>query len=55
VLGFSLILPLLPFYAVAFDATPTLVGLLLGANAITQMIDAPLIGRSPTATGDVRC
>jgi DHA1 family tetracycline resistance protein-like MFS transporter len=45
VLGFSLILPLLPFYAQAFDATPTLVGLLLGANAVTQMIGAPLIGR----------
>lgn len=45
VLGFSLILPLLPFYAEAFDATPTLVGLLLGANAVTQMIGAPLIGR----------
>lgn len=45
VLGFSLILPLLPFYAEAFDATPTLIGLLLGANAVTQMIGAPLIGR----------
>ena len=45
VLGFSLILPLLPFYAEAFDATPTLVGLLLSANAVTQMIGAPLIGR----------
>lgn len=45
VLGFSLILPLLPFYAEAFDATPTLVGLLLGANAVTQMVGAPMIGR----------
>ena len=45
VLGFSLILPLLPFYAETFDATPGLVGLLLGANAVTQLIGAPLIGR----------
>jgi DHA1 family tetracycline resistance protein-like MFS transporter len=45
VLGFSLILPLLPFYAESFDASPTVVGLLLGANAITQLIGAPLIGR----------
>ena len=45
VLGFSLILPLLPFYAESFEASPTLVGLLLGANAITQLIGAPLIGR----------
>jgi DHA1 family tetracycline resistance protein-like MFS transporter len=45
VLGFSLILPLLPFYAETFDATPGVVGMLLGANAVTQLIGAPLIGR----------
>jgi DHA1 family tetracycline resistance protein-like MFS transporter len=45
VLGFSLILPLLPFYAQAFDASPTVVGLLLGANALTQFIGAPILGR----------
>ena len=45
VLGFSLILPLLPFYAETFDATPTLVGLLLGANALAQFIGAPVLGR----------
>jgi DHA1 family tetracycline resistance protein-like MFS transporter len=45
VLGFSLILPLLPFYASTFDASPSLVGLLLAANAVTQLIGAPLIGR----------
>jgi DHA1 family tetracycline resistance protein-like MFS transporter len=45
VLGFSLILPLLPFYAETFDATPTAVGLLLGANALTQLIGAPILGR----------
>ena len=45
VLGFSLILPLLPYYAETFAATPTIVGLLLGANAATQFIGAPIIGR----------
>ena len=45
VLGFSLILPLLPFYAESFDASPTIVGLLLAANAITQLFGAPTIGR----------
>jgi len=45
VLGFSLILPLLPFYAETFGASPTLVGLLLGANALAQLIGAPIIGR----------
>jgi len=45
VLGFSLILPLLPYYAETFEATPTLVGLLLGANAASQLVGAPIIGR----------
>jgi DHA1 family tetracycline resistance protein-like MFS transporter len=45
VLGFSLILPLLPYYAETFDATPAAVGLLLGANALAQLIGAPIIGR----------
>jgi DHA1 family tetracycline resistance protein-like MFS transporter len=45
VLGFSLILPLLPYYAATFDASPALVGLLLAANALTQLVGAPLIGR----------
>ncbi len=45
VLGFSLILPLLPYYASEFDATSLMVGLLLSANALTQMIGAPILGR----------
>jgi len=45
VLGFSLILPLLPYYAETFNATPTIVGLLLGANAVTQLISTPILGR----------
>lgn len=45
VLGFSLILPLLPFYAESFGASPTVIGLLLGANAVSQLVGAPLIGR----------
>ena len=45
VLGFSLILPLLPYYAEAFGATAEVVGLLLGANALTQLVSAPILGR----------
>jgi len=45
ILGFSLILPLLPFYAATFGASPTLVGLLLGANALTQLIGTAVMGR----------
>ena len=45
VLGFGLILPLLPYYAADFNASSFMVGLLLSANALTQMIGAPILGR----------
>ena len=44
-LGFGLILPLLPFYAADFNATPTVVGLLTASYAAAQLIGAPLLGR----------
>lgn len=44
-LGFSLILPLLPFFAEQFGANPTMVGLLVAVYAAAQFISAPLLGR----------
>jgi len=44
-LGYSLILPLLPYYAEAFGATLTVIGLLGTTNALAQLIAAPVIGR----------
>lgn len=44
-LGFSLILPLLPFYAETFGATPFQVGLLVASYAAAQLIGAPILGR----------
>ena len=44
-LGFGLILPLLPYYADAFGATPTVVGLLTASYAAAQLLGAPLLGR----------
>lgn len=44
-LGFSLILPLLPFYAQSFGASPAVVGLLVASYAGVQMISAPILGR----------
>jgi len=44
-LGFSLILPLLPFYADTFGATPFQVGLLVASYAAAQLVGAPLLGR----------
>lgn len=45
VLGFSIILPLLPYYVSEFNASPSFVGLLLTSNAIAQLITAPYLGR----------
>lgn len=44
-LGFGLILPLLPYYSVEYGATPLVVGLLVAAYALAQLIGAPLLGR----------
>jgi DHA1 family tetracycline resistance protein-like MFS transporter len=44
-LGFGLILPLLPFYAETYDASPFVVGLLAASYAAAQMIGAPVLGR----------
>jgi MFS family permease len=45
VLGFTIILPLLPFYAERFGASPMLIGALLAAYAACQLISGPIFGR----------
>ena len=44
-LGFSLILPLLPYYAETFHANAFVTGLLVASYAVAQFIGAPLLGR----------
>jgi DHA1 family tetracycline resistance protein-like MFS transporter len=44
-LGFSLILPLLPYYAKTFNANGTITGLLVASYAAMQLIGAPILGR----------
>jgi DHA1 family tetracycline resistance protein-like MFS transporter len=44
-LGFGLVLPLLPFYAENYGATPAVTGLLVASYAAAQLIGAPLLGR----------
>lgn len=44
-LGFSLILPLLPYYAEKYGATQLVTGLLVASYAAMQLIGAPLLGR----------
>jgi len=45
VLGFSLILPFLPFYAQEFGATPLEIGLILTSFSFFQFFSAPIMGR----------
>ena len=44
-LGFSLILPLLPYYAKTFNANQTITGILIASYALMQLIGAPILGR----------
>ena len=45
VLGLTIILPLLPFYAEKFGASPSIVGLLVSTYALCQLIAGPILGR----------
>ena len=44
ILGFSIILPLLPFYASKIDAADTSVGPLIASYSLCQFIAAPILG-----------
>ncbi len=45
VLGYTIILPLLPFYAENLGATPVTVGFLLASYGFCQMLAGPVLGR----------
>lgn len=51
VLGLTIILPLLPFYAEHFGATPVQVGLLVATFAFCQLIAGPILGRMSDHSG----
>jgi len=51
VLGLTIILPLLPFYAEHFGANPAVVGLLVSTYAVCQLIGGPLLGRMSDHVG----
>jgi len=44
-LGFGLILPLLPYYAETFGATPLVIGFLVASYAAASLVGAPILGR----------
>jgi MFS family permease len=45
VLGLTIVIPLLPFFAERFGATPFVVGLLVSAYAVCQLISGPILGQ----------
>src|SRR5438034_7671866 len=51
VLGLTIILPLLPFYAESLGATPSTVGLLVSAYAICQLLAGPPLGQLSDRVG----
>jgi DHA1 family tetracycline resistance protein-like MFS transporter len=42
--GFGIIIPLLPFYAETFGASPLVIGLLFAVFSLCQLVAAPLLG-----------
>lgn len=44
-IGFSMVFPMLPFYAQSFQATPFVIGLLAASHALANFISAPVLGR----------
>jgi len=51
VLGLTIMIPLLPFYAESLGATATEVGWLIGVYAACQLLSGPLLGRASDHTG----
>src|SRR3954470_15139923 len=45
VLGFTIVYPLLPFYAEKFGATPLIATTLVSVYAVCSLVSTPLIGR----------
>ena len=42
--GFGIIIPLLPFYAQTFGASPLVIGLLFASFSLSQLVASPVLG-----------
>jgi MFS family permease len=51
ILGYTIILPLLPFYSERLGASPFIVGLLISTYAICQLVSGPVIGNLSDRAG----
>ncbi|HEY2433397.1 MAG TPA: MFS transporter [Vicinamibacterales bacterium] len=49
--GFGIIIPLLPFYAQTFGASPLTIGLLFASFSVSQLVAAPVLGHWSDAWG----
>ncbi len=45
VLGFTILIPILPFYAEHFGASPTIVGAIYATVAVCSLVSSPFWGR----------
>lgn len=54
VLGFGLIVPLLPCHATRFGASAPMIGVLTASHAAAQIIGSPVLGRLSDRSGDGR-
>ncbi|ABL71125.1 MFS transporter [Paracoccus denitrificans] len=52
--GLGMILPLLPFYASEFGATPLTIGLLLASFSLCELLAAPILGKASDLFGRKR-
>ena len=43
-IGFGIIIPLLPFYAQTFGASPVAIGVLFASFSVCQLIASPILG-----------
>ena len=50
-IGFGIVIPVLPLYAERFQASPLVIGLLLGVYSLMQCIFAPILGRLSDRVG----
>src|SRR3989338_3252033 len=50
-IGFGIVIPVLPLYAERFGASPLVIGMLLGVYSLMQLICAPLLGRLSDRVG----
>ena len=50
-IGFGIVIPILPLYAHGFGASPLVIGLLLGAYSAMQFLAAPVLGRLSDRVG----